>query len=71
MGNLNGVQNLLKQFAFTDSESAIYLAVLSLGKSKVSDIAKKANLNRTAAYACLDNLIARGLISKIKVLQSS
>lgn len=67
MPNNLEIKNILKQFAFSTSEAAIYCAALSLGKAKVSEIAKKAHLNRTAAYASIRHLMARGVINQVKI----
>lgn len=61
------IQEILHQFSFTKSESAIYIAILKLGKAGVSDIAKKAGVNRTAAYGSIKNLIDRGVITQTKI----
>lgn len=40
----------------------MYLALLKLGKSKASELAKAARVNRSVAYKHLDELVARGLV---------
>lgn len=67
MPNTLEIKEILKQFSFSNTEAAIYISVLSLGKAKVSDIAKKAHLNRTAAYANIKNLLSRGVLNQIKI----
>lgn len=41
----------------------MYLALLELGRSSVSQISRKAAVNRATGYVILDSLIAKGLIS--------
>lgn len=40
----------------------VYVACLSVGQSKASDIAKKAKLTRSSVYRCLEVLEERGLV---------
>ena len=53
----------LEDLGLSKEESKVYLAILELGGSYVSLIAKKAKINRVACYHTLDNLIKKGLIS--------
>ncbi len=53
----------LISIGFTEKESAVYLALLELGKRTVTVIARNANLNRTTVYDILDSLAAKGLVS--------
>lgn len=48
---------------FSQNETAVYLSLLRLGKGTVSQIARKAHINRTTGYDILDNLISKGLAS--------
>ncbi|EKD29400.1 MAG: Transcriptional regulator, TrmB [uncultured bacterium (gcode 4)] len=52
----------LESIGFTQNEARTYLAGLSLGYSAVSTIAKKAWINRTTAYAVLDDLVAKWFV---------
>ncbi len=45
------------------NKAKIYLALLELGKGTVSEITRKANLNRTTGYDVLDGLVNKGLAS--------
>ncbi len=47
----------------SENEAKIYLALLELGKGTVSEITRKANLNRTTGYDVLDGLVNKGLAS--------
>ena len=55
----------LQQFGLTSKESAVYMAVLELGKDSASAIAKKSELKRPTVYVVLDSLINKNLIRKI------
>lgn len=53
----------LLSLGFTKKETCVYLALLELGKGTVSEIARKAEINRTTGYDILDQLVSRGLVS--------
>lgn len=59
----NIVQKLV-ELGFSSKESLVYLALLELGKAPVSDIAKKARINRTTVYDIVISLEREGLISR-------
>ncbi len=46
---------------FSDREASVYLALLGLGKGTVSEIARRAAINRTTGYDILDSLVGKGL----------
>ncbi len=53
----------LTTLGFSEKETAVYLALLELGKRTVSPIARKAGINRTTTYDILGSLINKGLVS--------
>ena len=53
----------LKQIGLNDKESKVYLALLELGNSLVSEIAEKTKINRSLLYTILDNLIDKGIVT--------
>jgi HTH-type transcriptional regulator, sugar sensing transcriptional regulator len=55
------LQKALIALDFTEKEANVYLALLELGKGSVSQIARKASLNRTHGYNILDLLVSKGL----------
>ncbi len=57
------LQESLIEIGLSDKEAGVYLALLSLGKGTVSEISRKANINRTTGYDVLDTLSAKGLVS--------
>jgi sugar-specific transcriptional regulator TrmB len=59
----SNVLNSLIDLGFTDYEAKVYLACLELGKGSVTQISKKAGLNRTTGYDILERLSVRGLIN--------
>ncbi len=53
----------LNELGLTAEEAKVYLAILELGGSFVSAIARRAKVNRSSCYHTLDNLVKKGLIS--------
>lgn len=51
---------ILQQLGLSAKESAVYLALLSLGPSDVAAVAARAEVKRPTAYLLLDNLCGRG-----------
>ena len=68
------LQELVK-FGLSDKEARIYLALLEMGPSSVTDVAKKAKVTRTNAYHLLSALELRGLVNsheeKSKIIYSA
>lgn len=61
--NISEIKEILIKSGFSDNESAVFLALLQLGKGTVSQITRKAGLNRTTGYDILDSLVAKNLVS--------
>jgi len=59
-------EKILKDLGLTDVEARVYLACLELGSDTVLNISKKAGVKRPTCYLALDNLLARGLASKVQ-----
>lgn len=55
----------LEQLGLSEEEAKVYLAVLELGGSYVSAIAKKAGVHRVGCYHTLDNLVRKGVVSSL------
>lgn len=55
----------LRELDLTQSEAKIYVAVLELGKTTISEIAKKTQLHRRNIYDCLSTLLDKGLVFNI------
>lgn len=56
--------NQIKEFGLETKQAEIYLAVLSLGRATVSDIAKKSRIKRTTIYQYLDDLVQKTFLLK-------
>jgi predicted DNA-binding transcriptional regulator len=63
---MNKIDEILKNFSFSQPESKIYLAALKLKKATVSEIAQKAGMGRTVAYFHIKNLLKRNLLKQFK-----
>lgn len=56
------IENLLKKAGFLEKEVAVYLTLLEMGRGVVSEIARRAGVNRTTGYVILDSLTGKGLV---------
>ena len=59
------MQEELKNLGLEDSELKVYLALLELGPSTVSEITKKAKITRTLGYHVLEKLGWYGLVDQV------
>jgi HTH-type transcriptional regulator, sugar sensing transcriptional regulator len=55
------LKNMLVEAGLSEKESGVYLSLLELGKGTVTQISRKANINRTTGYDILDSLVQKGL----------
>ncbi len=55
------LKKALESLDFSEKEASVYLSLLELGKGTVSEISRKAGINRTTGYDILDTLISKGL----------
>ncbi len=53
----------LKHLGFTDGEIAVYIALLELGPSTNSPIAKHSQLQSSSVYYCINSLIKKGFVT--------
>jgi sugar-specific transcriptional regulator TrmB len=53
----------LIRFGLSYKEAKVYLSLLEVGTSIVSDIAKKTKTNRSTTYVLLESLVNKGLVS--------
>jgi sugar-specific transcriptional regulator TrmB len=58
-------KNILKDVGLSETESKVYLALLTLGSAQAGEITKKSELNRTNVYDALDRLSSKGLITYV------
>lgn len=59
------INKTLKQFGLDYKEDDVYLALLQLGASGATEIAKKAGIKRTTVYDVLANLKNMGLVNEV------
>lgn len=57
------VQKVIEQLGFTGKEARVYLAVLHLGESHISDIAAQVKIPRSSAQVIVDKLYKEGLVN--------
>lgn len=60
----NTLRAALRKLQFTENESAVYLALFHIGKTKIGPLLSETGLHRTLAYRALSALQNRGLIQK-------
>lgn len=53
----------LQTFGWSEKETGVYIAVLELGRGTVTEISRKAGINRTTGYDILGTLADKGVIS--------
>ena len=53
----------LQKFGLSDKEAKVSAALFELGESVVTDVAKRASINRSTAYVLLESLVKQGLVS--------
>ncbi|HEY4513571.1 MAG TPA: helix-turn-helix domain-containing protein [Candidatus Paceibacterota bacterium] len=57
------LEQSLIEIGLSKKEAVVYISLLSLGRGTVSQIARRANINRTTGYDILDSLLSKGLVS--------
>lgn len=57
------IEKQLELIGLSSNEASAYIALLELGKGTVSQISRKASLNRTTGYDVLDRLFSKELVS--------
>lgn len=60
---MGGVEKFLRELGFSERETRVYLALLSLGETTVGPIAAKTRMQHAKVYPTLEKLIDRGLVS--------
>ena len=53
----------LHMLGFSTKEATVYVALLELGHGTVTEIARKAGINRTTGYDILDSLANKGIVN--------
>lgn len=59
------MEQALRQIGLTEGEIKIYLALLELGSSSITNIIKKSGISGSKTYEVLDRLMKKGLASSI------
>ncbi len=60
--NLAEIKLTLKSIGLSEKEASVYIAILELGRGTVTQISRKAGINRTTGYDILDSLTHQGLV---------
>lgn len=59
-------KELLARYGLTEQEASIYVALLALGKAGAAQIAKKADMNRTAVYFHVNHLLEKKFVHQVR-----
>lgn len=59
------LEAVLKEIGLSLGEAKVYLALIKLGSSPVSEIKEESNLHRTAIYDFIERLINKGLVGYV------
>lgn len=62
---MSKIITFLTQLDLSDVEAELYLKLLSLGTTTISDLARDMGIKRTTAYLYIDSLIDKGLATRI------
>jgi len=65
------LQQVLEEFGLTERQAKVYLAALELGEGSVSEIAAKAQVERTGTYYVLESLKLKGLVSRFQKINKN
>lgn len=57
------LSNILQNIGLTNKEAAVYLAALEIGTNVVTEIARKAKINRVTTYDIAEKLLKKGILS--------
>ena len=61
------IKQIENNLGFSEKKAHVFLALLQLGETNVSEIAQKAKLKRTTVYNILPELIDEGLVAGTKI----
>lgn len=59
----SNLEEKLISYGLSQKEARVYLTLLEIGTALVTDVAKKANINRSTSYVILEALAKNGLVS--------
>ena len=57
------IEEKLINYGLSQKEARVYLTLLEIGTALVTDVAKKADINRSTSYVVLESLARSGLVS--------
>lgn len=60
---MTSLRDHLVRFGLPEKEASVYVALLELGPSSVSEVARRAKVARTNTYHLLNALLAKGLVN--------
>lgn len=63
VNDYNQLKINLRSFGFSEKEAGVYISLLELGKGTVTEISRKAGINRTTGYDILDTLVSKGVVN--------
>lgn len=61
------LEKYLEEIGLSDKEATVYLTLLQVENSAITDLAKKTKINRTTVYPVLQSLEKKGLASEVQV----
>lgn len=61
------LEKYLEEIGLSDKEATVYLALLQVENSAITNLAKKTGINRTTVYPVLQSLEKKGLASEVQV----
>lgn len=59
---MDNLKKPLKNLGFTDKEAAVYMALLGLGQTSYTDLAKASGIKRTTLYSIVRDMQERGVV---------
>ena len=62
--------HILESVGLDDKQAALYLSGLQLGTAPASDYAKKTGLNRITTYNALEEMVQKGIFTKVKKVRA-
>ncbi|MFA6503469.1 MAG: helix-turn-helix domain-containing protein [Patescibacteria group bacterium] len=62
---INQISEKLTEIGLTSNQTTVYLELIKAKKCRASAIIEQTKLHRSIVYTCLDDLIAKGLASKL------
>jgi len=60
------INETLEQLGFSEKEVQVYLAIIKYDRATASLVSKETDINRTTIYDILEDLMSKGVVSKIK-----